>query len=86
MVGILLYVSYPVVVPVQVHVRLLTCSITSVTFAFSLTQMFVCLTRYVIFNILISIVVYAAANLFLVWMVSAHVSALYVIAGSTHEL
>ena len=38
------------------------------------------------FNILLSIFVCAAASLFFAWVVSAHVSAPYVIAGSTHEL
>ena len=32
--------------PAQVHFRLLTCSITSMTFVFSLTQKFVFLSRY----------------------------------------
>ena len=72
--------------PAQVHFRLLTCSITSVTFVFSFTHMFVFLYRYVMFNILLSIFVCAATSLFFAWMVSAHVSAPYVIAGSTHEL
>ena len=40
--------------PVQVHFRLLTCSVTSVTCVFFLTQMFVFLFRYVMFNILLS--------------------------------
>ena len=35
------------------------------------------------FNILLSICVYAAASLFFAWVVSAHVSAPYVIAGNT---
>ena len=34
----------------QVHFRLRTCSITSVTCVFSVTQMFVFLSRYVVFN------------------------------------
>ena len=38
------------------------------------------------FNILISIFVCTADSLFFVWVVSAHVSAPYVIAGNTHEL
>ena len=71
--------------PAHVHFRLLTCSITSVIFVFSLTQMFVFLSRYVMFNILLSIFVCTAASLFS-WVVSAHVSAPYVIDGSTHEL
>ena len=70
----------------QVHFCLLTCSITSVTFVFSLTQMFVFLSRYVMFNILLSIVVCAAASLFYAWLVGACVSAPNVIAGSSHEL
>ena len=72
--------------PAQVHFRLLTYSITSVTFVFSLTQMFVFQSRYVMFNILLSILVCAAASLFFASVVSAHVSAPYVIARSTHEL
>ena len=72
--------------PAQVHFRLLTCSITSVTLVFSLTQMFVFLSWYVMFNIVLSIFVCAAASLFFVRVVSAHVSAPYVSAGSTHEL
>ena len=71
--------------PAQVHFRLLTCSITSVTLVFSLTQVFVFLSQYVMFNILLSILVCVAANLFFAWLVSAHVSAPYVIAGSAHE-
>ena len=38
------------------------------------------------FNILLSIFVCAAASLFFAWVVRAHVSAPYVIAGSTHGL
>ena len=63
--------------PAQVHFRLLTCSITSVTLVFSLTEMFIFLSRYVMFNILISIFVCAAASLVFAWVVSAHVSAPY---------
>ena len=48
--------------------------------------MFVFLSRYVMFNILLSIFVCAAASLFFALVVSALVSARYVIAGSTHEL
>ena len=70
----------------QVHFRILTCSITSVTFVFSLTQMFALLSRYVIFNILLFIFVCVVDSLFFAWLVSAHVSELYVIAGSMHEL
>ena len=46
--------------PAQVHFRLLTCSITSVTFVFSLTHMFVFLSWYDMFNILLSIFVCVA--------------------------
>ena len=53
---------------------------------FSLSQMFVFLSRYKIFNVILSIFVFAAANLFFAWVVSAHVSAPYAITGSTHEL
>ena len=48
--------------------------------------MFGFLSQYVMFNILLSIFVCAAASVFFTWLVSAHVSAPYVIAGSTHEL
>ena len=44
------------------------------------------LSRYVMFNIFLSIFVCAAASLFFAWVVSAHVSAPYVITGSTNEL
>ena len=66
--------------PAQVHFGLLICSITSVTFVFSLTQVFVFLSRHAMFNILLSIFVCAAANVFFAWLVSAHVSAPYDIA------
>ena len=52
----------------------------------SLIQMFVFLSRYVVVNIILSIFVCAAASLFFAWVVSAHVSAPYVSAGSTHKL
>ena len=48
--------------PAHVIFRLLTYSIMSVTFVLSLTQMSVFLSRYVMFNILLSIFVCAAAN------------------------
>ena len=48
--------------------------------------MFVFLSQYVMFNILLSIFICAAARLFFPWVVSAHGSASYVIAGSMHEL
>ena len=48
--------------PVQFHFRLLTCSITSMTCIFSLTQMFDCSAPAWIFNIHLSIFVYASAN------------------------
>ena len=72
--------------PAQVNFRFLTCSITSVTLVFFLIQMFVFLSRYAMFNILLAIFICAAANLFFAWLVSAPVSAPYDIAGSTHEL
>ena len=71
--------------PVQVHFRLLTCSITSVTCVFSLTQMFIILSRYVMFNVLLSIFVCAFASLFFARLMRAHVSAPHVVVGSTHE-
>ena len=40
---------------------------------------------YLLFNILRPIFVCAAASLFFVWLLSGHVSALYIIAGSMHE-
>ena len=52
---------------------------------FSYPDVYYFLSRYVMFNILLSIFVCAAANLFFAWVVSAHVSAPYVIAGSMHE-
>ena len=72
--------------PAQVHFRLLTCSITSVTLVFSPTQMFVVLSRYVMFNTLLSIFVCVAASLFFAWVVSAHVSVPYVNAASRHDV
>ena len=72
--------------PALVHFRLLTCSITSVTLVFSLTQMFVFLSRYVMFNLLRSIFVCVAASLFFAWVVIVHVSMPYIIAGSMGEL
>ena len=53
---------------------------------FSLTQMLVFLSLYVMLSILLSILVCAAASLFCACLVSVHVSAPYVIAGSTQEL
>ena len=53
---------------------------------FSLTQMFVFLSRYVMFNTLLSIFVCAAASLFFAQVVSVHVSAPYVIAVSMQEV
>ena len=43
---------------------------------FSLSQMLVFLSLYVIFNILLSIFICAAASLFFAWVASAHVSAM----------
>ena len=48
--------------------------------------MFVFLFRYVMFNVVVSVFVSAAVSLFFAWVVSVHVSASYVIAGSTNEL
>ena len=61
---------------VQVHFPLLACPITPVTFVFSLPQMFVFLSRYVTFNIRLSIFICAAISLLFAWLVSAHISAL----------
>ena len=49
----------------QDHFGLLTCSITSVTLAVSFTQIFVFLSRYVMFNILLSNYVFAPGRLFM---------------------
>ena len=65
--------------PALVHFRLLACSITSVTFVFFLSHMFAFLSGYVMFNILFSIFRCAAASLFFAWLMSAHVSAPYVL-------
>ena len=79
-------ISYILVTcPVHVYFRLLACSIMTGTFVFSLTKMFVFLSRYVMFNIIL-LSIFVCASLFLAWMVIAHFSAAYVIAGSTHEL
>ena len=59
---------------------------TYMTFVLSLTQMLVFLYLYVMLSILLSILVFAAASLFCACLVSAQVSAPYVIAGSTQEL
>ena len=58
----------------------------SMTFVFSLTQMLVFLSLYVMLSILLSTLVCAAASFFCACLVSVHVSAPYVIAGSTQEL
>ena len=52
------------------------------SFVLSLTQMLVLLSLYVMLSILLSILVCAAARLFCACLVSVHVSAPYVIAGS----
>ena len=60
------------------HVRLLTCLIMSVTVFFSYPN--VCfLSRFVMFNIHLSIFVCAAASLFFARLKSAHVSTLCII-------
>ena len=46
---------------------------------FSLTQVFVFLSRYVMFNILLSICVCAANSLFFAWVVSTHVAILFLL-------
>ena len=68
--------------PAQIHVWLLTRSI---TYVFSRIKMLVFLSRYFMFSLLISVFVCAAASLLLAWLVGAHVSALCVTAGSVHE-
>ena len=72
--------------PAQDHFIFLTVLIISMTFVLSLTQMLVFLSLYVMLSILLSIFVCAAASLFCACLVSVHVSAPYVIAGSTQEL
>ena len=72
--------------PTQDHFIFLTVWIISMTFVLSLTQMLVFLSLHVMLNILLSILVCAAANLFCACLISVQVSAPYVIAGSTHEL
>ena len=72
--------------PAQDHFILLVVFITSVTPVFGLTQVFVFLSWYVILSILLSIFVCTASSFFSTCFVSDHVSAPYVIAGSTHEL
>ena len=47
-----------------------TSSIASMIFVFSLTQMFGFLSRYVIFNVVLSIFVCAAASLLFAWVLS----------------
>ena len=69
----------------EVQFRLLTCSITSVTFVFELNLMSFCpdVLRVTCFfpHLFVRLLV-----LFFVWVVSAHVSAPYVIVGSAHDL
>ena len=68
----------------QDHFIVLTWLIISMTFALSLTQIF--LSLYVMLSILLSVLVCAAARLFCACCVSVHVSEPYVVAGSTQEL
>ena len=70
----------------QDHFIFLTVYIISMTLVLSLTQMLVLLSLHVMLRILLSILVCAAARLFCACLISAQVSAQYVIAGSTHEL
>ena len=56
------------------------------TFVLSLTQMLVFLSLCVMFRILLSILICAAASLFCACLVNVQVYAPYVIAGSTQEL
>ena len=67
--------------PAQDHFIFLTVLIISMTFVFSLTQMLVFLSVYVMLSILLSILVCAAASLFCACLVSVQVSAPYVIAA-----
>ena len=68
--------------------RLLTWSLTSVTFIFSFTRidLFICPNIYILFNILLSIFVDAVVNLFFTWLVSIYVYTPYVINLNTHKL
>ena len=61
--------------PAQDHFIFLTLLIISMTFVFSLTQTLVFLSLYVMLNILLSILVCAAASLFCACVVSVQVSA-----------
>ena len=72
--------------PAQDHFIFLTVYIISMSFVLSLTQMLVLLSLYEMLSILPSILVCAAASLFCACLVRVHVSAPYVIAGSTQEL
>ena len=76
-------ISYPVDVPCPGP--LLSCSIMSVTFVFSYPVVCFSVPIYDVY-ILLSIFVCVAASLFFAWVLGAHVSAPYVIAGSMHEL
>ena len=72
--------------PAQDHFIFLTVLIIYMTFVLPRTQMLVFLYLYVMLSILLSILVFAAASLLCACLVSVHVSAPYVIAGSTQEL
>ena len=61
--------------PAQDHFIFLTLLIISMTFVFSLTQMLVFLSLYVMLSILLSILVCAATHLFCACLVSVQVSA-----------
>ena len=60
--------------------------ILSITFVFSRTLMLVFLSLHVMLSILLSILVDATTGLSCACLVSVHISAPYVVAGSTHEL
>ena len=72
--------------PAQDHFIFLTLLIISMTFVLSLTQMLVFLSLYVMLSILLSSLVSAAESLSCACLVSFHVSAPYVIAGSPQKL
>ena len=68
------------------HLIFLTLLIMSMTCVLSLTQMLIFLSLYVMFSILLSILVCAAASLFCACLVSVHVSAPYRIPCNIQEV
>ena len=72
--------------PAQHQFILITSLIRSMTFVFSLTQMSVLQSWYVMLSMLLSISVCAAARCICACRMNVHVSAPYVTAGSTQGL